>query len=191
MKQIVTDIDFLRQVSVPVETVNECLNIISDLEKTLVKIDYGLGLSAIQIGINKRVAIIKRQNGFLHLINPKILTQEDKFLFFEEGCLSFPDQWFNVFRYRHFIIENNRIENDRFETEQLYFYYPSQTDKVNFCSGNELESIAVQHEMDHFDGKLCIDNHNRSEPIVKGEKVGRNSPCPCGSGKKYKKYCGQ
>ena len=23
-----------------------------------------------------------------------------------------------------------------------------------------------------------------------GEKVGRNDPCPCGSGKKYKKCCG-
>ncbi|MGB8720870.1 MAG: SEC-C metal-binding domain-containing protein [Desulfobacterales bacterium] len=25
---------------------------------------------------------------------------------------------------------------------------------------------------------------------VKSEKIGRNSPCPCGSGKKYKKCCG-
>ncbi|MBI5528936.1 MAG: preprotein translocase subunit SecA [Deltaproteobacteria bacterium] len=29
----------------------------------------------------------------------------------------------------------------------------------------------------------------KSEPIRKGAKVGRNDPCPCGSGKKYKKYC--
>jgi uncharacterized protein YecA (UPF0149 family) len=26
--------------------------------------------------------------------------------------------------------------------------------------------------------------------VVKGAKVGRNEPCPCGSGKKYKKCCG-
>ncbi len=26
-------------------------------------------------------------------------------------------------------------------------------------------------------------------PVVKGEKTGRNDPCPCGSGKKYKKCC--
>ena len=26
--------------------------------------------------------------------------------------------------------------------------------------------------------------------IAKSEKVGRNDPCPCGSGKKYKKCCG-
>jgi preprotein translocase subunit SecA len=26
--------------------------------------------------------------------------------------------------------------------------------------------------------------------VIKGDKVGRNDPCPCGSGKKYKKCCG-
>lgn len=30
----------------------------------------------------------------------------------------------------------------------------------------------------------------KSGTIVKGPKVGRNDPCPCGSGKKYKKCCG-
>ena len=30
-----------------------------------------------------------------------------------------------------------------------------------------------------------------SGTIVKGSKVGRNDPCPCGSGKKYKKCCGR
>ena len=27
--------------------------------------------------------------------------------------------------------------------------------------------------------------------VRKGEKVGRNDPCPCGSGLKYKKCCGR
>lgn len=27
-------------------------------------------------------------------------------------------------------------------------------------------------------------------PLIASEKVGRNDPCPCGSGKKYKKCCG-
>ena len=30
-----------------------------------------------------------------------------------------------------------------------------------------------------------------SGTIVKGPKIGRNDPCPCGSGKKYKKCCGK
>ncbi len=29
------------------------------------------------------------------------------------------------------------------------------------------------------------------KPIVNTEKIGRNDPCPCGSGKKYKKCCGK
>ncbi|HOL18362.1 MAG TPA: SEC-C metal-binding domain-containing protein, partial [Bacillota bacterium] len=30
----------------------------------------------------------------------------------------------------------------------------------------------------------------KSQPVT-AEKIGRNDPCPCGSGKKYKKCCGQ
>lgn len=32
--------------------------------------------------------------------------------------------------------------------------------------------------------------NRKSEPIVKGHQPGRNDPCTCGSGKKYKKCCG-
>ncbi len=31
----------------------------------------------------------------------------------------------------------------------------------------------------------------KKQPVKKGKKVGRNDPCPCGSGKKYKKCCGR
>ena len=31
----------------------------------------------------------------------------------------------------------------------------------------------------------------KSGTIVKGKKIGRNDPCPCGSGKKYKYCCGR
>lgn len=34
-------------------------------------------------------------------------------------------------------------------------------------------------------------HHHNHTPVVREEpKVGRNDPCPCGSGKKYKKCCG-
>lgn len=36
-----------------------------------------------------------------------------------------------------------------------------------------------------------VDDFRRSRTVVKGEKIGRNDPCPCGSGKKYKKCCGR
>jgi preprotein translocase subunit SecA len=31
----------------------------------------------------------------------------------------------------------------------------------------------------------------RAKPVRSGPKVGRNDPCPCGSGKKYKHCCGK
>lgn len=44
------------------------------------------------------------------------------------------------------------------------------------------ERVAEPIEAVHSDGP--------AKPVVKGEKIGRNDPCPCGSGKKYKKCCG-
>ena len=35
------------------------------------------------------------------------------------------------------------------------------------------------------------DSEKKPKPVVKGQKIGRNDPCPCGSGKKYKKCCGK
>ncbi|MBL7180804.1 MAG: PBPRA1643 family SWIM/SEC-C metal-binding motif protein [Pseudomonadota bacterium] len=32
---------------------------------------------------------------------------------------------------------------------------------------------------------------NPPKPKIADKKVGRNEPCPCGSGKKYKKCCGK
>jgi SWIM/SEC-C metal-binding protein len=32
---------------------------------------------------------------------------------------------------------------------------------------------------------------NPQKTVIAESKVGRNDPCPCGSGKKYKKCCGQ
>ena len=31
----------------------------------------------------------------------------------------------------------------------------------------------------------------KANTVVKGKKIGRNDPCPCGSGKKYKYCCGR
>ena len=36
---------------------------------------------------------------------------------------------------------------------------------------------------------LADEAHDRQQPYVSKPKVGRNDPCPCGSGKKYKKCC--
>ena len=38
----------------------------------------------------------------------------------------------------------------------------------------------------YFAGELKL----KTPPVVLGKQAGRNDPCPCGSGKKFKKCCG-
>ena len=51
-----------------------------------------------------------------------------------------------------------------------------------------LEAVCVQHEIDHLNGIVCMDRKVNTT-IVVDKKIGRNEPCPCESGKKYKKCC--
>ena len=39
--------------------------------------------------------------------------------------------------------------------------------------------------------QLKLTKEYRTSKIVRHEKIGRNDPCPCGSGKKYKNCCGR
>lgn len=52
-----------------------------------------------------------------------------------------------------------------------------------------LEREQVNKNITTSDGKQ--DPAVKRKPITTGQKVGRNDPCPCGSGKKYKYCCGQ
>lgn len=190
MSEIVKDYRFLKQVSSNVEDIGEAKSIIEKLEATLKKYPNGYGLSAIQIGIPKRVAVIrygKHGQEFIHLINPQIIERGNEFSFYGEGCLSFPNIFMETKRLQDFTIINNVIDGDKFREEQVYFYYPE--DKSDF----QFESIAVEHEIDHMDGRTLIDFGKPIQPLIPltrdKPKVSRNDPCPCGSGKKHKKCC--
>lgn len=54
------------------------------------------------------------------------------------------------------------------------------------------------YELEEWDALLTPERRKElykaqksSTTIVKGKKIGRNDPCPCGSGKKYKYCCGK
>ena len=52
----------------------------------------------------------------------------------------------------------------------------------------------VKREKSVYDSALTASHGGtvgRRQPIVKKDKIGRNEPCPCGSGKKYKNCCGK
>ena len=190
MLDIVKDLELLSQVSEDA-TEEEAPAIIAQLEETLSKQPDGVGLAAIQIGIPKNVFIIAVEEGvrskerYEHFINPAVVKQENRFSFKGESCLSFPMEYYDVMRYRDFIIKRGCFKNGEYLREELYFFYNPEEDARN----SSIMAIDVQHEMDHLKGKT-LPSYGKlhvNKPSYKG--VGRNDKCPCGSGKKFKKCC--
>ena len=154
-------------------TVEEGYDIARELFEILNKRGDGIGLAANQVGIDAAVAVVNVKEPIV-LINPKIVSKEEE-VRYHEGCLSFPKKGVNTKRYK--IVE---IETDNYESN------------LTFGAGNTdldlLESVCVQHEIDHLNGVVCMDR--KIDTTYRAEKKpGRNEPCPCGSGKKYKKCC--
>ena len=53
---------------------------------------------------------------------------------------------------------------------------------------SDLKGVQYQHANSETESEAPA---KRPTPIQAGPKVGRNDPCPCGSGKKYKQCHGQ
>ena len=195
MDKIVKDAIALREVSTPVETVEEAQVLIQRLKAVLEANSNGIGLSAIQIGIPKRVCVIRRSYmDDIYIINPTEIHGENEVVFKGEGCLSYPNYYINTTRFKDFTVKHKVIRDGKFEDQTVYFYYSTNSEE----EGNDgICAIAVQHEIDHMNGILFTDRESKNlgKTIVVGEKIGRNDPCPCGAtndGKpiKYKKCCG-
>ena len=149
---IITDEKLLRKTCEKVE-INEAYEIITKLENELIYFKDGIGLSAPQIGIFKQVAIIRGPYN-INIVNPcDIKLSDEKFIFKQEGCLSFPNLRKNTVR--HVSIE-----------------YKDEITNINkFNNKDILSLVAVQHEIDHLFGKLFIDH--MMNPAL-SNKIGRN-----------------
>jgi len=64
-----------------------------------------------------------------------------------------------------------------------------QEDTVKYLFKAQVQNIPQRHQVVRRVSE-SQENTGRREP-VRNQKVGRNDPCPCGSGKKYKKCCGR
>jgi len=165
--KIITDIEELRRPNDRIDPY-EARSIIDKLETALDSSDKpGIGLAAPQIGIHKRVAIVRisheNSKEFVDLVNPEIIDQSFGTTFFDEGCLSFPGESFNTHRFKEVFVKDD--------------LHPA-----GFVASG-LVAIAVQHECDHLDSILITDR------AIGKNKIGRNDPCPCGktiNGKRIK-----
>lgn len=145
LRQIRMDKDeILRKKSkeVPVDDITgeKIQNLIDDMIETM-HANNGVGLSAVQVGILKRIIVIdiEDEKGVYVLINPVILkTKGEKEC--DEGCLSFPNQFAKVIRPTEVVVE---FYNRKGEKEKL--------------KAKDLLAQAVCHECDHLEGILFID----------------------------------
>ena len=175
----------LRRVSI-----DEGMEIAKELFEILNKRKDGIGLAANQVGIDAAVAVVNVTTPYI-LINPEIVEAWDEIPFYE-GCLSYPGKGVHTKRY-----ESVRIKTEQIEGEWIF----SGVDKGESGKGSweddevendrelrTLEAVCIQHEIDHLNGIRCLDK--AADTTIRVEKKpGRNEPCHCGSGKKFKKCC--
>lgn len=131
-------------VSLPLE--EETLNLVQDLKDTCT-VEGGVGISAPQVGINKRVIIVTHDGELTALINPEIISYEGTLDHkAKEGCLSFPGLFVKIKRFDDVIISYYDEEGNQHEKR---------------FSG--LTSQIVQHEIDHLNGLTMLDRMHRLE----------------------------
>jgi len=138
-KPIISDINFLRQKSEPVKQ-EEVKDLLQDLEDSL-DLSKGIGLSAIQIGELKNIAIVRIKDTKINLINAYIIDKNDKFRMVGEGCLSLAGVRVDTRRYREITINNNNGIVEHYEG---------------------LLAVAIQHELSHCIGRTILDDKWRS-----------------------------
>lgn len=137
--------DILTQKSEEVGGINdEIKNIIQDLKDTLNN-STGCGISAVQIGILKRICIIKYNNEEIVMINPRITNSRGE-IYYKEGCLSAPGIYTDVKR-----------------AQKVWCTYLDENGKEKEIAQGGLCSVIIQHELEHFDGWCEVFNEIKEE----------------------------
>ena len=133
--------EILKKKSREVEVIDEKIQtLIDDMIETMYKYN-GVGLSAVQVGVLKRVVVIDidDDNGVKVLINPQITKTKGEHEV-EEGCLSFPNQYAKLMRPKEVTVE----ALDR-------------SGKKITIKAKDLLAQAIAHECDHLDGVVFVD----------------------------------
>ncbi|MZR29365.1 peptide deformylase [Sneathiella litorea] len=139
----------LKTISKPVENVDaEIRTLVDNMFETMYDAP-GIGLAAIQVGVQKRLLVVdvigKGSEGEepqpLALINPEITWVSDEDAIYEEGCLSVPDHYADVAR-----------------PAEIEVSYLDVEGKQQTLRADGLLATCVQHEIDHLDGILFVDH---------------------------------
>jgi peptide deformylase len=127
--------------------------ICDDLGETMYEAN-GVGLAAPQLGVAQNIIAMDveqrvkegeeapaKGKGLFWLIDPVLKVTDGEFSY-TEGCLSIPDEYEEVTRFGHIVVEYTDRDGKRKQREAT----------------NSLLAVCVQHEMDHLQGKLFVDH---------------------------------
>jgi len=138
----------LSHVAPPVQNITgDTVQLLNDMLDTMYAAP-GIGLAAPQVGISQRIIVLDIDHENPHkqvykLINPVVTRMEGEVLW-EEGCLSVVDFTAEVRRAA-------QVEVKAFD----------ENEKEVKIEADGLFAVALQHEIDHIDGKLFIDRISR------------------------------
>jgi peptide deformylase len=136
----------LKILSEPVERVNDQVRRLLDDMLATMYAAPGVGLSAIQVGVPKRVIVADvapdgEARRPVFLINPRILSASDESAIYNEGCLSLPEHFAEIERPERVVVEH--LDRDG---------------KLQRLDADGLLARCIQHEMDHLEGVLFVDH---------------------------------
>ncbi|SDH61013.1 peptide deformylase [Fervidobacterium changbaicum] len=130
----------LRKKAQPVNDFAQVRAILEEFKMTMYAED-GVGLAAPQVGLSLRFFGMDDGSGFKMVVNPEIIEHSDEKELGEEGCLSIPGVFADVWRFK-WVRVRYQDEHGTYH-EELLEGYPARI---------------FQHEYDHLDGVLFIDH---------------------------------
>ena len=169
----------LKQVSEPVEAVTDALRLLMDDMVETMHDAKGIGLAAIQIGVNKRVIVMDlspsdpgddgessdrydlselKDETIRYFVNPEIVWTSEEMNNYQEGCLSVPGLFDDVERPK--------------ACKVSYLDYQGQPQELD-CDG--LLATCIQHEIDHLNGVVFLDHLSRLKRDMIVKKLRKQS----------------
>lgn len=136
----------LKRKADPVEAVTpDIARLMDDMLETMYAAP-GIGLAAPQVGVSKRILVMDVAGADeapnpIRMANPRIVGASDDKKTYEEGCLSFPEQFSEVCR-----------------PAAVTVRYLDETGAEREIEADGLLAVCVQHEIDHLDGIVFVDH---------------------------------
>ena len=175
MIKIVTDTSALKKSIPPTTFTKEEQDLATAALLTAVTEQKGLGMSANQIGLNKRICVINVREEPLVLVNPTIVEETEEKIMYFEGCLSLPKTMKKPIKtVRSYGV---KVKADNFPEVLDFSTKERKHEDINALFGDVdlLESVCVQHEIDHLNGLTIRDRqYTETVRLTAFAKLGRN-----------------